>query len=173
MVGGDTGMNYSRLIIGAIIILIGINILFDIDIFRIIFPILLIWLGTRIIWGKESTSFTTKSEAREDKIKRVLIFSGVRQKLLSEDFEGGEIVAIFGGAEIDLSRVKTKQKRIQLDLVAILGGIKITLPESWSVRSEGIGILGGFNNEAGKDSKKTVEVELKGVAILGGVDVVN
>lgn len=166
-------MNYSRFIIGAIIILIGINILFDINMFRLLFPVLLIWIGARIIWGKDSTSFTTESEAREDRIKRVLIFSGVKQKIQSDDFEGGEIVTIFGGAEIDLSGVKTKKKRIQLDLVAILGGMKITLPPNWSVRSEGVGILGGFNNQAGKDTKKTVEVDLKGVAILGGVDVVN
>ena len=173
MVGGINKMNYTRLIIGSIIILIGINILFDIDIFRILFPLLLIWLGARIIWGKDNSSFTTQSESREDKLKRILIFSGVQQKVQSDNFEGGEIVTIFGGAEIDLSNAKTKQKQIQLDLVAILGGIKITLPPTWSVCSEGVGILGGFNNQAGKDSKKTVEVNLKGVAILGGVDIVN
>jgi hypothetical protein len=166
-------MNNSRIFLGAIIIIFGVSILFNIDIIRILFPLLLIWLGIRIIGGKTSSPFLTKSESHEGKIKHVAIFSEMNQKVQHDNLEEGEIIAILGGGNIDLSAVKTKNKRVKLDLVAILGGIKVTLPPNWSVRSEGVGILGGFNNNAGTDVKKTVEVEVKGVAILGGVYIVN
>ena len=174
MVGGDTTVN-TRLIIGAFIILIGISILFDLNLFKIIFPLLLIWIGVQVILGKDGGGNAyVRSDVQEDSIKRVLIFSGINQKISSSNFKGGEIVTVFGGGDIDLSEAKTKEKNIKLELVAVLGGLRIQVPQNWAIQSEGIGILGGFENRTnGKDIKKTVEVSIKGVAVLGGVEISN
>jgi len=83
------------------------------------------------------------------------------------------LVVVFGGGELDLSQVKTKQKQVTIEVVAIFGGLKIIIPPSWQVKSEGVGILGGFNNQAQlKGSKKTTAI-IEGVAIFGGVDISN
>lgn len=165
----------TRLIIGALIVIVGISILLDLNLFKFLVPLLIIWIGVQIILGKDGTGNSYKqTEAQEDRIKRVLIFSGLNQTVQSNDFAGGEIVTIFGGAELDLSGVKTKTKNVKMELVSILGSITIKVPENWTVNSEGVGILGGFDNKAnGGQTKKTVTADVKGVSVLGSVEVRN
>lgn len=163
-----------RFIIGTLIVLLGISILFDLNLFRIIFPLILIWIGVQVITGKDTSNSTEQIEVQEHRMKRVLVFSSINQKVNSDNFQGGEIIAVFGGGEVDFSQVKTKEKNIKLELVAVCGGLEIIIPDNWIVISEGVGILGGFDNKAnGSQAKKTVEVTIKGVAVLGGVQVRN
>lgn len=165
-------MNTGRLILGLLVILFGVSVFIDIPVFKFAFALMVIWLGIRVLTGKEGSFMGNdeRGETAEDEINRVMIFSGINRKFVSNDFKGGDIVAIFGGGEIDLSDVKTKQETIELDIVAVLGGLKIIVPETWSVRSEGVGILGGFDSKV-KSKEKGTKAVIKGVAILGGVEV--
>jgi predicted membrane protein len=163
----------SRVIIGVVIVLIGLGFLFDINVLRFIFPLFLVFIGVQILMGRrQNWDLAKTATVAEDSLHRVLIFSGINQKVVSSNFKSGEVVAIFGGGDIDLSSAKTKAKTIELELVAIFGGLKVRIPSDWSVTSEGVGILGGFDNKA-KGGTKAVTVQLKGVAIFGGVEVVN
>lgn len=167
----------GRIIVGLLLILLGINFLFDINIFRIILPLILIYLGLHIIYGKDDIGtnvnrFSQASEAEENKIKRILVFSGTNQKLISKNFDGGEIVTIFGKADIDMREVKTQHKRLELNLVAIFGGINIIMPDNWTVHSEGVGVLGDFRNNS-RSNKPSVDVDIKGTAIFGVVEINN
>lgn len=168
-------MNQSKTIIGIIIIAIGLSIFLSFPIFSFLIAVLLVWIGIRVLTGKENrfNNIGEKGEEYENKINRVLIFSGINKKYKSDKFEGGEVVAIFGGGEIDLSEVTTKEKEIKLSFVAIFGGLKIILPKEWQVESQGVGILGGFNNNSKPLEKTSVKVSVEGVAIFGGVDLVN
>ena len=164
----------TRLILGAFIVIIGISILLDLNLFRFIIPIILIWIGIQIIIGKNSASTEQiQTNAQEDKIKRMLVFSTMNQVINSDNFQGGEIVTVFGSGEVDLTKVKTKEKNIKLELTAIFGAIQLRLPEQWAVRSKGIGILGTFDNNTNGQTKKTLEVDMKGVAVLGEVKITN
>jgi predicted membrane protein len=174
LLGGDREMKQSRIIIGVLIILIGLNFLFNLNLVRIIIAGFIIWLGLRVIMGSERRfDYSEQTEAEEDKVDRVLVFSGINKKFISSNFQGTNIVAVFGGGEIDLSDVKTKEKEVILEFTAVFGGLKVILPKSWAVKSEGVGIIGGFDNKTKLSGKKTVDVKLKGAAILGGVEIVN
>lgn len=162
----------GRVIIGSILILIGLSAVFDFPFFNLLFAGFIIWLGIKIISGS-SDQFRTSSETNDDQIKRVLIFSGIDQKVTSNNFTGGEIVAVFGGGDVDLSQVKTRSNKVELNFVTIFGGLKVKIPSSWSVNSEGMGILGGFNNRSKGEGKKVTVATIKGVAIFGGVEIVN
>jgi predicted membrane protein len=167
-------MSYGRLILGIVIILIGLSFLFDINILRYLIPLVIIYFGLRILMGKGSeTGFDTKTQTQEDKIERVLVFSGLNSKYTSSNFKGGSIVAIFAGGELDLSEVTTQEKEIKMDLVAIFGGVKVRVPRNWQINSEGVGILGGFNNNTGREGEAVTTLKVEGVAIFGGVEVVN
>jgi len=166
----------GHIIAGVIIILIGLSILFGFPLFNFIFAFIVIWIGVRILTGRgEMDHFWSegKGSASEDYFRRVLIFSGIRTKLKTENFEGMELVTIFGGGEVDAGGVGTKKTDIDIDLVAIFGGVKLRLPKGWEVKSEGTGILGGFDNKTVSSAKSGVTVHLKGAAIFGGVEVVN
>jgi predicted membrane protein len=167
-------MKRSRLVLGVLVILIGLSFLIDIPIFKFAFALFVIWLGVRILTGSSGkTEFLSKSETAENSINRVLIFSGINQKLKSKDFQGGELVTVFGGGDLDLTESATKQDSLSLELVAIFGGIKVKLPESWNVNSEGVGVLGAFENRTKPGKEKGPTITIKGAAIFGGVEVVN
>ena len=53
------------------------------------------------------------------------VFSGTRQKLETQDFLGGKVTTIFGGAEIDLRSVGTKREEVSIKAEAVFGGIEI------------------------------------------------
>jgi predicted membrane protein len=164
-------MSQTRIILGLLVIVFGISLLIDIPVFKFAFAAIIIWIGFSIITGRSGhQKFLTQSENAEDSINRVLIFSGLNQKVKSDNFQKAEVVAIFGGGELDLSKVKTKQTNVPLEFVAIFGGLKVILPPTWQVQSEGVGILGGFNNQAQSQGTKTKAI-IKGVAIFGGVDI--
>jgi predicted membrane protein len=165
-----------RILIGLIIIFLGLSILFNFDfpIFKILLALLFIFIGWKVVTNKtaDMPMVGQSSTAREDLLKRVMIFSGINTKIQSDNFSGGEVVAIFGGGDIDLSEVKVKGDSLELNLVAIFGGLKITVPDDWNVKTEGVGVLGGFENKA--DTKKSsVTAVIKGVAIFGGVEIVS
>jgi len=165
----------TRLILGAIIILFGLSLLFQFPLFKVLVAAIIIFIGIKMIRGGEGMSFNLDetSEENEDKLQRVLVFTGVNKKYKSSNFEGGELVTVFGTGKIDLSTVKTKNKEIELNLVAVFGSIDMKLPKNWEVKTEGIGILGAFKNNTAKPKKVSASVFVKGVAVLGEVKLVN
>lgn len=168
-------MNQPRTFLGILIILVGLSTLVEFPFFRIAFAVFIIWLGFRVLSGQTrgSATWVKKHAWSEDTLNRALIFSGIDAKVTSSAFRGGEVVAVFGGGQIDLSAVKSKKTTIEMEIVAVFGGLKLIVPDSWSVRSEGVSLLGDFANHTKIKSKKTTELLLKGAAVFGGVEVVN
>jgi predicted membrane protein len=159
---------------GLIIVLFGLSFLFRFPIFNVVVALLIIWVGVRVFTGKEKDfNFQTKGVISEDVFRKILIFSGIDAKLISKNFKDAEVVTIFGGGNIDMSEVKTKESGIDMDLVAIFGGIKIKIPKDWKIESEGVGMFGGFKDNTDAPSKPSVTVHLKGAAIFGGIEVAN
>jgi predicted membrane protein len=165
----------ARYAIGAIFIILGVSALTGMDLGRFIFPLFLIYIGWRIL-SKEQGHFDMEGEkiksSSQSSINETFIFSGTERRLNSENFNGGRITAIFGGANLDLSNTKTKKKVIELDIAAVFGGVKIRVPKDWEIESEAVGILGGIDNKTSLE-KKSATLRITGVAIFGGVNILN
>lgn len=103
----------------------------------------------------------------------VAIFSGAERKGVWDPPKRLNVVAIFGGGDIDLREAHFPPGGLTITAVAMFGGVEITVPEGTNVEMSGAGILGGF--ESRKRKKPPVPgaptVKVEGVAILGGVDV--
>lgn len=165
-------MNQIRIFIGLFIIAMGLGFLFDLPVLRILFPALIIFLGVKILmgWGKPTI---LKSGIKENKFSRVLVFTGIDSKVTSNDFRGAEVVAVFGGGDIDFSEVKTKATKLKLTFVTVFGGLKIKVPATWNVLTEGVGIMGAFDNKSKTSAKTKIDAHIEGVAIFGGVEIVS
>jgi predicted membrane protein len=105
------------------------------------------------------------------------IFGGVRRRIESQEFEGGQATAICGGIELDLSKAATKKDEIVIEATAIFGGIDLRVPENWSVSARGTAILGGFEDKTmdarSGDVPPQTRLIIGGNAIFGGVTVKN
>ena len=108
----------------------------------------------------------------ETSLDIVSIFGGVKKKVLSKQFAGGDIVCVFGGAQINLANADFTSP-VVLDLVQIFGGAKLVVPANWEVRSEIAAIFGGVDDKRPQPANAIPEktLILKGTIIFGGVEV--
>jgi hypothetical protein len=105
------------------------------------------------------------------------VFSGTRQKIESQDFEGGKIAVVFGGAEIDLRGVATKRAEISIKAEAVFGGIELWVPAHWQTLVRGTGVFGSFEDKtfpaAPGASATAPRLVITGAAVFGSVIVKN
>ncbi len=109
----------------------------------------------------------------DDYLDAVSVFGGVKKTILSKDFKGGEIVNIFGGAELDFTQAEINGKVI-IDITQVFGGTKIIVPSHWQVVSDLAAVFAGMDdkrikNTAMPNSDKILV--LKGVSIFAGIDI--
>jgi hypothetical protein len=80
--------------------------------------------------------------------------------------------AMFGGVELDLTRVTFAQAESEIIAVAVMGGVEITVPDGLTVHVDGVGIFGGFDQKAeGPGEPGAPVLRVKGAALFGGVEV--
>ena len=85
-----------------------------------------------------------------------------------------KVIAIMGGAEIDLRDGRFSPGVTEIDVTAFMGGVEITVPPGVRVESMGGAFMGGFEASAG-DTNATEPgapvLRVSGMAIMGGVEV--
>ena len=113
--------------------------------------------------------------SKQDYINSVAIFGGIRKVIVSKNFQGGDVVAVFGGNEIDLSQADINGQ-VVLEVTQIIGGTKLILPSHWNVRSEMVAFFGGIEDKrqipSGATHYEKILV-LRGNSIFGGIDIRN
>lgn len=166
-------MSSGRIIVGAVLILVGIGSLTGFNVFRLLFPALLIWWGYTILSGRNfggprSGSGVTTS----GKLDEILIFSGVKKRVESTAFTGGRIVSIFGNAEIDLTHAKA-ENNFDLEIITIFGGVKLRVPVGWVVNTEVAAILGSVQNKTEITKNSSIQGKITGASLFGGIEISN
>ncbi|UEG52633.1 cell wall-active antibiotics response protein [Mucilaginibacter daejeonensis] len=119
---------------------------------------------------------TRTGYSADDVIDTVSVFGGIKKAVLSKNFRGGQIVNIFGGAEIDLSQADI-HGTVVIEVTQLFGGIKLVVPPHWSVTSDMAAVFasvddkrfGKFGPQSAINPDKLLVI--KGVSIFAGVDV--
>jgi hypothetical protein len=129
------------------------------------------------IKNRISRQMSPFSNNSRDHLSEWAIFSGVRRRIDSQDFQGGEAFAMFGGVELDLRKAGATRDEILIEINAIFGGVELRLPENWNVTVRGQGIFGGYEDKtmdtrAAPDAKQP-HVIVNGFAVFGGVTIQN
>ena len=185
------------------IILVGIGSIFlldnvfpDLDLNRLILPLVFIGIGLTLVFRPKrlknpdmenfgpaesnqgySTSTNIQTAGMESKTDNVLniasIFANVRKVILTKNFRGGEIVCIFGGAEINLNQADMQQP-VYIETVNVFGGTKLYVPNNWEIKSEVVAIFGGVEDKRRFPSITVVPdrtLILKGFCMFGGLEI--
>lgn len=102
----------------------------------------------------------------------VSIFAGIKKRIMSKQFRGGDIVCVFGGAEINLTHSDFISP-VVLDVTMVFGGTKLIIPANWEVRSEVTAIFGGVDDKRPQPTSSIPEktIILKGTLMFGGIEV--
>ncbi|HLH44116.1 MAG TPA: DUF5668 domain-containing protein [Bryobacteraceae bacterium] len=179
----------ARQLGGAVVLLVGlvflaINLGFLPPlIWRLLWPAMLILAGVYLL----VRGFDARLEIRgafhhdvggtsESILKEYAIFGAINRRVDSQDFQGGEAVAFFGGIEIDMHRAATSREEVEVKANAIFGGVEIWAPENWDVVVRGASILGGFDDKTHRPPDNGLQrprLIVRGSAVFGGVVVKN
>lgn len=116
-----------------------------------------------------------KKTSNLDYLDSVNVFGGSHQIVYSKNFKGGEITAVFGGCDVNLTQADF-EGQVVVDITAIFGGAKIIVPPGWIVKSEVTAIFGGLDDKRSiqpiVDEQNKILI-IKGIALFGGVDIRN
>ncbi|WP_336361051.1 LiaF transmembrane domain-containing protein [Haladaptatus sp. ZSTT2] len=109
-----------------------------------------------------------------DRLDTIVAFGGVERRLASKAFTGGEVMAIFGGADIDL-RDATIAPPATLNVIAMFGAAEFRVPPEWDVRLEVLPILGGVEDSRLRhpmdEDREAPDLVITGFAAFGGVEI--
>src|SRR5690606_13878302 len=72
----------------------------------------------------------TKNFTNEDYLNSTAIFSDVKKIVISKRFQGGEIVNVCGGTDVNLIQADIQQP-IVIDVFQLFAGMKIIVPAHW------------------------------------------
>jgi predicted membrane protein len=173
-----------------ILIVLGSFFLIDLidhsfDFGRYIFPVVLIAVGLMIIFRPKKkhvepviswdSGSSQTAAGPEDVMDSVTIFGGLKKKIISKTFRGGELTTIFGGTELDLTKADVPGP-IELELTQVFGGTKLIVPPHWRIHSDDlVSIFGGLDDKrpmtADLNLDQTKVLILKGTVIFGGIDI--
>lgn len=105
----------------------------------------------------------------------IAIFSGSDRKGLWDPPKTLNVVAMFGGSDIDLRDAHFPPGGMTINAVAMFGGVDIIVPEGINVEVSGAGIFGAFDEGKRKTRPRPIPgaptIKIEGVAIFGGVDI--
>lgn len=172
-------------------ILIGAGFLFwvpsffeyNVRLHQVFWPFVLIAIGVIIISRRNKHDSLVKGirphmgedgSFQTDYIDDVSIFGGGVKRFSSQNLKGGNITAIFGGSEIDLTSAQLSAEGTVVDMFTMFGGTKLIVPGSWQVKSEATSLFGGFTDKRHIKPDQAISDKvllIKGIVLFGGVEI--
>jgi hypothetical protein len=135
----------------------------------LVLPALLIVVGLAVIFGRSARLVT---DTGGDSIRSFNVFSGSEVGSHSQQFQGGNVGAVFGGTEIDL-RDARPAPGAELDVFVAFGGAEVKVPEGWQVTTKGLPIFGGFDNVTAREklTEDAPHLDINATVLFGGLEV--
>lgn len=140
-------------------------------------PSIFIVIGVIFLFSRRKgwNTQSTQPVVGDDYIDYVHVFSGGERQIVSTNFRGGKVTAIFGGSEIDLTKAILAPGVSELELACVFGGATIIVPDDWNVKIEVVPVLGGFGDSRKLHPGRTIDMSkqliIKGAVVFGGGEV--
>ena len=146
-----------KVILAAVLILAGIGIIFKATI------------GNKL--DKEIEKKVREMEDNKTMDAQMAIFSGSDRVYNDEVFSGANLMAVFGGVDLDLRKAKFNKDTV-IKAFCLFGGIDIKVPEDVQVKIKSGFIFGGASDErTGDTSKGKYTIYLDAAGGFGGISV--
>lgn len=146
---GPSAMIFGGLIaaIGGLLLLGNLDIL-HVD-FNLIWPLIVITVGLSMLWRtleNRTRGYGTAVPAAEGDLHLYAVFGGVKRRVEATGFRGGELLAMFGGIELDLRGSTLEAGQAVIEINAIFGGVEMTVPDTWIVDSQMVSLFAGVED---------------------------
>lgn len=155
--------------IGAILLLNNLELI-EVNVGELILPLTLLIIGFNILLRALYKPDSIKTVNRlKDEI--VTIMAGSETRNDSDDYQGGSVTAILGGADLDLSHAKIKNQAI-LQVTAVMGGVELKVAKDLVVKNRAQVIMGGFEDSQTPSATKSSPIlYVDGTVVMGGIEI--
>ena len=94
-----------------------------------LWPVVLIAVGALMVSGgmRRRSSAPASGDATTT-VSAFAFWSGVDRKVVTTDFQGGDLTALMGGHDIDLRAAKMTAESATIDLLVMMGGVDLRVP---------------------------------------------
>lgn len=133
-------------------------------------------LGTKEISDPNDPNMASSSNLNfesGDVVNSQALFCGIQKRVLSKDFKGGKLSAIFGGTDVDLSQADLTGPAV-LEIEVAFGGIKLIVPPHWDVQINVTNMFAGVEDKRMYPQTKTDATKIlriKGTIFFGGLEI--
>ncbi|MBS1682002.1 MAG: cell wall-active antibiotics response protein [Bacteroidetes bacterium] len=142
-----------------------------------IWPLAIILFGVIMIFkpGRRKRywdGFQNESSSSENNIDINSVFGGTKKRVVSKDFKGGEVNAVFGGNDLDFSQADINGTAT-LELNVVFGGAKLIVPAHWKIESNVDCVFGSVEDKR-KETNEVAENKtliLKGGVVFGSIEI--
>jgi predicted membrane protein len=115
------------------------------------------------------------SDSSEEVLDYTTFMGGIKKNILTKNFKGGEVVAVFGGTELNLLQADF-ETTATLEITCVFAGVKLIVPANWEVNSELVSAFGSVEDKRPVQPKAEGPMKtlvLKGTVFFGGIDIRN
>jgi hypothetical protein len=100
------------------------------------------------------------------------VFSGVSKRGEWYPARSTQVVAFFGGVDLDYTHAHLPEGVSTIRVLCAFGGVSIVVPPGVAVESSGIGIFGAFDNQVPDYPRGEVPtLRIEGLCLFGGTEV--
>jgi predicted membrane protein len=176
-------LSHESKIPGIVLLIIGCTLYardffnLNFNFWQIFWPIMFILAGVLIIFRKrvDHSHWEKKSLSEDDVIDEVAVFGGTEKTIMSQNFRGGKILAIFGGSTFNLTRAKLAPGKNYIEVLAVFGGMKLIVPDDWNIKISALSIFGGFTDkhriQPNNGTMPESELVIRGTVLFGGGEI--
>lgn len=124
-------------------------------------------------WNR--ANLNSKGVIGDDYVDYVNVFSGGERQVVSQNFRGGKISAVFGGIELDLTKAGLAPGVSELEIACVFGGATLIVPDDWYITIDVTPVLGGFSDSRRLTPGRTIDPSkhliIKGAVVFGGGEI--
>ncbi len=131
-------------------------------------PVILIVLGAIILINGIRSSDRRESVVSRDtdqsRMDVTCVMGSVRERIVSDEFKGGQAAVVMGEAKLDLRESSITEKPASIEVTVVMGEMKLRVPDEWNVRVENVTIMGESGDERLRCDTQSSQADL----VIGG-----
>lgn len=150
--------------------------LFHITLWQLFFPMMLLGVGGVLVWRALGSGQADVGKGPESSefVRSFTLMSHTELRPISRPFRGGDLSAVMGGIDLDLTGSAMEGDRAVVEVFAFWGGIEIHVPPDWAVTSEVATLMAGFADKRRPSSVvPTRTLVIRGFVVMSGIDIKN
>jgi predicted membrane protein len=154
----------------------------DINVFKLLFPGLLLVVGGMLVWRAFSApklsvaqnSLPQQEDQHAEYMRCFAVMSSNELRPVSRPFRGADLSAVMAGVKLNLLDARMETDTATIEVFAFWGGMEIHVPPDWTVISKVATLMGGFIDKRRPTTvlpSKTLIIS--GFVVMSGIEIKN